>query len=113
MLTALRDAAQPLFVVERKRGVAVFDLFDMPVHCELSALNCLEHLALSSILLTWAERDAADAAAGHVDGWSVVAGSLPLVVASGTTLSSNPDPYADFFDSALFGDGEPCCAPSR
>lgn len=106
MVNALRDAGQPLFAVECKRSVAAFDVMCMPVHYELGALNCLELLALGGIPLTWAERDAADAAAGHADHWSVAAGSVPLVIAGGTTLTSNPEPYADFLDAVLLGDGE-------
>lgn len=106
MVSALRDAGKPLFAVESKRGVAAFDVMCLPVHYELGALNCLELMALGGIPLTWEERDAADAAAGHADHWSVAAGSVPLVIAGGTTLTSNPEPYADFLDAVLLGDGE-------
>lgn len=106
MVSALRHAGQPLFAVESKRGLAAFDVVCAPVHYELGALNVLELLALGGIPLTWAERDAADAAAGHGERWSVAAGSVPLVIAGGTTLTSNPEPYADFLDAVLLGDGE-------
>ncbi len=38
--------------------------------------------------------------------WSVAAGSSPLVFAGGPTATSNPEPFADFFDFLLLGDGE-------
>jgi radical SAM superfamily enzyme YgiQ (UPF0313 family) len=34
--------------------------------------------------------------------------SLPLIFAGGQTATSNPEPYADFFDFFAMGDGEEC-----
>jgi hypothetical protein len=35
----------------------------------------------------------------------VESGSLPLIFAGGPTATSNPEPFADFFDYFLLGDG--------
>jgi radical SAM superfamily enzyme YgiQ (UPF0313 family) len=37
--------------------------------------------------------------------WRVESGSLPLIFAGGPTATSNPEPFADFFDYFLLGDG--------
>jgi radical SAM superfamily enzyme YgiQ (UPF0313 family) len=50
---------------------------------ELGATNILEMLDLAKIPLTWAERQE---------------GAYPLIFAGGQTATSNPEPYADFFD---------------
>lgn len=36
----------------------------------------------------------------------MAAGSPPLVFAGGPTATSNPEPFAEFFDFMLLGDGE-------
>lgn len=38
--------------------------------------------------------------------WDVESGSPPLVFAGGPTATSNPEPFAAFFDFVLLGDGE-------
>jgi radical SAM superfamily enzyme YgiQ (UPF0313 family) len=38
--------------------------------------------------------------------WDPAAGSAPLVFAGGPTATSNPEPFADFFDFFALGDGE-------
>ena len=48
-------------------------------------------LDLSQIPLTWQER---------------AEGNYPLIFAGGQTATSNPEPYADFFDFIVLGDGE-------
>lgn len=47
---------------------------------------------------------------GGSDGpWDVGTGrSLPLIFAGGPTATSNPEPFADFFDFFAIGDGEEC-----
>ena len=48
-------------------------------------------LSLADIPLTWEERKDTD---------------YPLIFAGGQTATSNPEPYADFFDFVALGDGE-------
>lgn len=38
--------------------------------------------------------------------WDVSKGSFPLIFAGGPTATSNPEPFADFFDFFALGDGE-------
>jgi radical SAM family uncharacterized protein/radical SAM-linked protein len=95
----LRDTETPLFAVEAKRSLIDFDILGFSLAYELGATNVLEMLTLAGIPLTWQEREAAGA-------WDVEAGSWPLVFAGGQTATSNPEPYADFFDFIALGDGE-------
>ena len=37
--------------------------------------------------------------------WDVEKGSYPLVFAGGPTATSNPEPFADFYDYFAIGDG--------
>eukprot|EP00959_Pyramimonas_sp_CCMP1952_P425898 8920724-Pyramimonas_sp.AAC.1 len=57
--------------------------------------------ATQEIPITWQERLDKD---GGV--WNVESGSLPLIFAGGPTATSNPEPFADFFDYFALGDGE-------
>ncbi|MFZ4640266.1 MAG: TIGR03936 family radical SAM-associated protein, partial [Nodosilinea sp.] len=59
--------------------------------------NILEMLSLARIPLTWQER--AEPLADRAPSW-------PLIFAGGQTATSNPEPYADFFDFIALGDGE-------
>jgi radical SAM family uncharacterized protein/radical SAM-linked protein len=87
----LRDTNTPLFALESKRSLQDFDILGFSLSYELGATNILEMLSLAQIPLTWQEREAGD---------------YPLIFAGGQTATSNPEPYADFFDFIALGDGE-------
>jgi len=87
----LRATNTPLFAVESKRSLAEFDILGFSLSYELGATNILEMLDLAGIPLTWQER---------------TEGNYPLIFAGGQTATSNPEPYADFFDFVALGDGE-------
>ncbi|AFY71060.1 Protein of unknown function DUF2344 [Thalassoporum mexicanum PCC 7367] len=94
----LRETNTPLFAVESKRSLVEFDILGFSLSYELGATNILEMLDLAQIPLTWRERQAA----------SPNDLSLPLIFAGGQTATSNPEPYAEFFDFLAMGDGEEC-----
>ncbi|MCG9893204.1 MAG: TIGR03960 family B12-binding radical SAM protein [Thermosynechococcaceae cyanobacterium MS004] len=87
----LRATQTPLFAVESRRSLLEFDILGFSLSYELGATNILEMLDLAGIPLTWAERAGTD---------------YPLIFAGGQTATSNPEPYADFFDFIALGDGE-------
>ena len=87
----LRETNTPLFALESKRSLQDFAILGFSLSYELGATNILEMLSLGQIPLTWKERDAGD---------------YPLIFAGGQTATSNPEPYADFFDFIALGDGE-------
>jgi radical SAM family uncharacterized protein/radical SAM-linked protein len=87
----LRETQTPLFAVESKRSLLDFDILGFSLSYELGATNILEMLDLASVPLTWKERAATN---------------YPLIFAGGQTATSNPEPYADFFDFIALGDGE-------
>ncbi len=87
----LRETKTPLFAVENRRSLTDFDILGFSLSYELGATNILEMLDLAGIPLTSKER---------------VASSYPLIFAGGQTATSNPEPYADFFDFIALGDGE-------
>ncbi|MEG3858972.1 TIGR03960 family B12-binding radical SAM protein [Microcoleus sp. herbarium12] len=91
----LRSTKTPLFAVESRRSLAEFDILGFSLSYELGATNILEMLDLAGIPLTWKERATND----H-------SGQMPLIFAGGQTATSNPEPYADFFDFIALGDGE-------
>jgi len=90
----LRASHTPLFAVESRRALGDFDLVGFSLSYELGATNILEMLDLAGLPLTWAERQQADLR------------EIPLIFAGGQTATSNPEPYADFFDFFALGDGE-------
>jgi radical SAM family uncharacterized protein/radical SAM-linked protein len=90
----LRETKTPLFAVENKRSLQDFDILGFSLSYELGATNILEMLDLAEIPLTWKERAAKDIT------------EIPLIFAGGQTATSNPEPYADFFDFIALGDGE-------
>ncbi|WP_293132714.1 TIGR03960 family B12-binding radical SAM protein [Microcoleus sp. bin38.metabat.b11b12b14.051] len=92
----LRSTKTPLFAVESRRSLTEFDILGFSLSYELGATNILEMLDLAGIPLTWKER-----ATNTQNG-----GDLPLIFAGGQTATSNPEPYADFFDFIALGDGE-------
>lgn len=95
----LRTTETPLFAVESRRPVADFDILGFSLSYELGATNILEMLDLAGIPLTWKQRQEQASQPG-------ASGHLPLIFAGGQTATSNPEPYADFFDFFAFGDGE-------
>ncbi|TVQ08496.1 MAG: TIGR03960 family B12-binding radical SAM protein [Leptolyngbya sp. DLM2.Bin27] len=95
----LKATDTPLFAVESQRPLTEFDILGFSLSYELGATNILEMLSLAGIPLTWRERDQAGA-------FAVDEGAWPLIFAGGQTATSNPEPYADFFDFVALGDGE-------
>jgi radical SAM family uncharacterized protein/radical SAM-linked protein len=87
----LRATQTPLFALESRRFLLDFDIIGFNLSYELGATNILEMLDLAAIPLTWQER---------------ANGNYPLIFAGGQTATSNPEPYADFFDFIALGDGE-------
>ncbi|BAQ66711.1 TIGR03960 family B12-binding radical SAM protein [Geminocystis sp. NIES-3709] len=87
----MRETNTPLFALETKRDVKEYDILGFSLSYELGATNILEMLSLAHIALTWQERKDTD---------------YPLIFAGGQTATSNPEPYADFFDFVALGDGE-------
>lgn len=87
----LRETNTALFALESKKDVKEFDILGFSLSYELGATNILEMLSLANIPFTWQERKNS---------------SYPLIFAGGQTATSNPEPYADFFDFIALGDGE-------
>jgi len=93
LVAKLRQTKTPLFAVETRRPLQDFDILGFSLSYELGATNILEMLDLAGIPLTWKERQEAGS-------------GFPLIFAGGQTATSNPEPYADFFDFIALGDGE-------
>jgi radical SAM family uncharacterized protein/radical SAM-linked protein len=91
----LRATTTPLFAVESQRSLKEFDILGFSLSYELGATNILEMLDLAGIPVTWKERETG----GQKQPY-------PLIFAGGQTATSNPEPYADFFDFVALGDGE-------
>ncbi|MEM9275827.1 MAG: TIGR03960 family B12-binding radical SAM protein [Cyanobacteria bacterium P01_F01_bin.143] len=91
LATKLRSTNTELFALESKRSLQDFDILGFSLSYELGATNILEMLDLAQIPLTWKDR---------------AQGDYPLIFAGGQTATSNPEPYADFFDFIVLGDGE-------
>jgi radical SAM family uncharacterized protein/radical SAM-linked protein len=87
----LRATQTPLFALESRKSLTKFDIVGFSLSYELGATNILEMLDLAGIPLTWQERETEN---------------YPLIFAGGQTATSNPEPYADFFDFIALGDGE-------
>ncbi|MBD2134332.1 TIGR03960 family B12-binding radical SAM protein [Sphaerospermopsis sp. FACHB-1094] len=98
----LRNNQIPLFAVESKRALTEFDILGFSLSYELGATNILEMLDLAGIPLTWKERSSE----GSSSQSPVTSHQYPLIFAGGQTATSNPEPYADFFDFIALGDGE-------
>ena len=93
----LRSTGSPLFAVESRRPLNSFDILGFSLSYELSATNVLEMLDLIGLPLY--ARDRGDAPLDSP-------GARPLIFAGGQTATSNPEPYAPFFDFIALGDGE-------
>lgn len=87
----LKSTQTPLFALESQRPLVDFDILGFSLSYELGATNILAMLDLAGIPLTWRERANSD---------------YPFIFAGGQTATSNPEPYADFFDFVALGDGE-------
>jgi radical SAM family uncharacterized protein/radical SAM-linked protein len=93
----LRQRGAPLFAVESRRPLAAFDILGFSLSYELGGTNILEMLDLAGIPLRAAERG--DLPLSHPE-------APPLIFAGGPTATSNPEPFAAFFDFIALGDGE-------
>ena len=116
----LRTNGIPLFAVENRRSLTDFDILGFSLSYELGATNILEMLNLAGIPLTWRERNLEiNIGADLPDNLSknqiisqetppfpIPHSPFPLIFAGGQTATSNPEPYADFFDFIALGDGE-------
>ncbi len=97
LASRLRERHQPLFAVESRRPLPGFDLLGFSLSYELGATNILEMLDLCRLPIRASARGdlpLSDPAAP------------PLIFAGGPTATSNPEPYAAFFDFIALGDGE-------
>ncbi|MGC6483887.1 MAG: TIGR03960 family B12-binding radical SAM protein [Synechococcus sp.] len=97
LASRLRERSQALFAVESRRPLPAFDILGFSLSYELGATNILEMLDLAAVPIRAADRGdlpLADPA------------SPPLIFAGGPTATSNPEPYAAFFDFIALGDGE-------
>ena len=97
LASRLRERQQALFAVESRRPLPVFDILGFSLSYELGATNILEMLDLCRLPIRAADRGdlpLSDPAAP------------PLIFAGGPTATSNPEPYAAFFDFIALGDGE-------
>ena len=93
----LRERGEALFAVESRRPLPAFDILGFSLSYELGATNILAMLELAQIPIRAADRGdlpLADPAAP------------PLIFAGGPTATSNPEPFAAFFDFVVLGDGE-------
>ena len=93
----LREREQALFGVESRRPLPAFDILGFSLSYELGATNILEMLDLCRVPIRAADR-------GDLPLRDPAA--PPLIFAGGPTATSNPEPYAPFFDFIALGDGE-------
>ena len=93
----LRERGAPLFAVESRRPLAAFDILGFSLSYELGGTNILEMLGLAGIPIRAADRG--DLPLGDPQ-------APPLIFAGGPTATSNPEPFAAFFDFIALGDGE-------
>ena len=93
----LRERGQALFAVESRRPLPAFDILGFSLSYELGGTNILEMLDLAQVPLRAADRG--DLPLSHPD-------APPLIFAGGPTATSNPEPFAAFFDFIALGDGE-------
>ena len=93
----LRSRDLTLFGVESKMPLLAFDIIGFSLSYELGATNILEMLDLANIPILASKRK--NLPIGHQ-------GSSPLIFAGGPTATSNPEPFAEFFDFFALGDGE-------
>ncbi|KXZ41222.1 hypothetical protein GPECTOR_638g746 [Gonium pectorale] len=101
MAALLARHGKPLFGVESRRPLRDFDCLGFSLAYELGGTNVLEMLRQAGVPRTWRERCEPVGAP-----WDPSSGSWPLVFAGGPTATSNPEPFADFYDFFALGDGE-------
>jgi radical SAM family uncharacterized protein len=89
----LRATATPLWSLETRRALRDFDVVGLSLGYELVATNVVDMLELGGLPLLAADRDDAD----------------PLVVAGGSIVL-NPEPFAEFLDAVVLGEGEDAVA---
>ncbi len=97
MSQKLREKSQLLFGVETKFPLATFDILGFSLSYELGATNILEMIDLAGLPIYSADRKDLS-----LDDPL----SAPLIFAGGPTATSNPEPFAPFFDFFALGDGE-------
>lgn len=85
----LRQENQELFSLESKTPLKEFDIVGFSLQCELVGTNIVNMLSLSNIPIFSKDRK---------DGDTLVIGGGPVM--------ANPEPFADFFDLFIIGDGE-------
>ncbi len=93
----LRDYSIPLFGIESQKPLSSFDILGISLSYELGATNILEILDLAQIPIYAKDRG------NHPINQQ---NSFPLIFAGGPTATSNPEPFAPFFDFFALGDGE-------
>ncbi len=93
----LKARGEALFAVESRRPLPAFDLLGFSLSYELGATNILAMLDLAQVPLRSSERG--DLPLGDP-------AAPPLIFAGGPTATSNPEPFAAFFDFIALGDGE-------
>ncbi|HPT70480.1 MAG TPA: B12-binding domain-containing radical SAM protein, partial [Syntrophomonas sp.] len=89
MEALMREEDIPLYSLESFTPLDQFDVVGFSLQYELSITNVLNMLDLGRIPLRSADRS----------------GNDPLVIAGGP-VAFNPEPFAEFFDAFLLGDGE-------
>ncbi len=89
MEEVMRREHIPLYALESFRPLGDFDVIGFSLQYELSITNILNMLDLSGIPLWSQDREE----------------GCPLVIAGGPAVF-NPEPFAEFFDAFLIGDGE-------
>jgi radical SAM family uncharacterized protein/radical SAM-linked protein len=85
----LRKKKINLFSLESNSELKSFDILGFTIQCELVATNIVNILNLSDISIFSKDRK----------------NDEPLVIAGGPALT-NPEPFSDFFDLFVLGDGE-------
>ena len=93
----LRERKVPHFAVESRQPLKAFDILGFSLSYELGGTNILEMLDLAGIPLYASDRG--DLPLSHPE-------APPLIFAGGPTATSNPEPFAAFFDFVALGDGE-------
>jgi radical SAM family uncharacterized protein/radical SAM-linked protein len=93
----LRERGEGLFAVESRQPLHGFDILGFSLSYELGATNILTMLELAQIPIRAADR-------GDLPLNDPAA--PPLIFAGGPTATSNPEPFAAFFDFVVLGDGE-------
>ena len=89
MSREMRNRGIPLFSLDTHHSAEAFDILAFNLSAELVYTNLLECLDLANVPFYSSDRNADD----------------PLVIAGGH-CTYNPEPFADFIDIAVLGDGE-------